>query len=152
MNTQNRQYPVGANRHEWLVSLVSSNDDMPFSPQSPNLGSTDTYVLVPLPRMKKTDKFSFSILFLYVHWCFACMYDCVRIPWNWSYRQSWAAMWLLRIKPRSSGDQAELFTIGPSLQPFEEFEFVGFCFALFCFSDSISLCSTEYSGTLCRPG
>lgn len=31
----------------------------------------------------------FSNLFLFsVHWCFACMYVCVRKPWNWSYEQS----------------------------------------------------------------
>jgi hypothetical protein len=23
----------------------------------------------------------------YVHWCLAFVYICVRVPWNWSYRQ-----------------------------------------------------------------
>lgn len=38
----------------------------------------------------------FCLILFYVHWCFACMYvvwGCQK-PWNWSYREVWAAMWI----------------------------------------------------------
>lgn len=38
--------------------------------------------------------------FINVHWCFVCICVCVKvkIPWNCTYRQLWATMWVLRIE------------------------------------------------------
>ena len=61
------------------------------------------------------------ILKFYVHWCFVCMYVWVCcFLWNWSYRQLWATMWVLRIEPRSSGRVATAlnhWAISPGSEP-----------------------------------
>jgi hypothetical protein len=38
-----------------------------------------------------------------------------QISWNWSYRQLWAAVWVLGIEPGSFEDQPVLLTTEPSL-------------------------------------
>lgn len=48
---------------------------------------------------------------LRIYLCTACMrmlgvgggQDRDQIPWDWSYRLQWAAMWVLRLEPMSSG-------------------------------------------------
>ena len=43
----------------------------------------------------------------------------IRFPWVWSYRELWAAMWVLRIKPGSSGRAASAlnhWVISPTLE------------------------------------
>ena len=59
-------------------------------------------------------------LYLGMSGCFVCMCVCVlcpclvplkvrrgcQIPWNWSYRQLWAASWVLGSEPRSSARAA----------------------------------------------
>lgn len=52
--------------------------------------------------------FKYMYVFACVFICAACMVS-VRwspVPWNWSYRQSLAALWVLMFKPRSYGRAA----------------------------------------------
>ena len=67
-------------------------------------------IVSPQSTRTITNTLWFLILF-YVYGCFACMYVrlCLvhgeawrghQVPWNWSYRQLWAAMWVLGIEPR----------------------------------------------------
>ena len=46
----------------------------------------------------------FSNVFIFILCALMCMsvWGCW-VPWNWSYRQLWAAMWMLGIELRSSG-------------------------------------------------
>ena len=39
-----------------------------------------------------------------------------KVPWNWTYRQLWASMWLLGIEPCPPEEQPVLLTTTPSLQ------------------------------------
>jgi hypothetical protein len=38
------------------------------------------------------------------------------VPWDWSYRALWAAMWVLEIEPRTSGRASSTLNHWPSLQ------------------------------------
>jgi hypothetical protein len=40
-----------------------------------------------------------------------------QILWNWSYRQVWAAMWVLELNPGPLEEKVVLLTTEPSLQP-----------------------------------
>ena len=55
---------------------------------------------------------SYSLIFLIITLYFLCalvfcLHTCLcwgcQIPWNWTYRQVWAAMWVLGIEPGFSG-------------------------------------------------
>jgi hypothetical protein len=48
-----------------------------------------------------------------MHWCEGVS----QMPWNWSYRQVWAAMWMLGMEPKSSGRAASALIAEPTLQP-----------------------------------
>jgi hypothetical protein len=55
-------------------------------------------------------------LFLfYVHWCFGCMYVCVRVsdPWNWSYTPLRAAMCHMEQNQGTLEEQPVLLTTEP---------------------------------------
>lgn len=66
------------------------------------------------------------LLLIYLYKCFVCMsvnawltVEARRVcqnSWNWNYRWSWTAMWMLGIVPGSSG-RARLLTTEPSLWP-----------------------------------
>lgn len=80
-----------------------------------------------LPFSLLNEKFNF----IYVYNCFACVHVCVPhgclvlmesrrghpIPWHWSYRQIWATMWILGLKPGSSRRAASIYSslISPGL-------------------------------------
>jgi hypothetical protein len=75
----------------------------------------------------------FKFLFYYGYGCFARKYVCAPcvslvprearrehwIPWNWSYRQLWATMWVLGVEPGSFGRA----TPEPTFQPFYDLHF-----------------------------
>ena len=57
------------------------------------------------PEPSGTPVGALSCLFYFLCVLVFCLWGC-RISWNWSYRQLWAAMWLLGIEPRSFGREA----------------------------------------------
>lgn len=69
----------------------------------PNLFLTDFYLLA-------SSSYFLKVLF-YAHWCFTRIHVSVtvQIPWNWRYRQMWAAPLytvMLGIEPQASGRAA----------------------------------------------
>ena len=60
-----------------------------------------------------------------MHWCFACVYVCVRV--SWSSRQLRAASWVLAIEFDTSGKAARTFNLWSiSLQPWKSSLFITF--------------------------
>ena len=90
---------------QYLTLAVSWKQ--PFIPGA--LPTGHLWALPTVVRTVRTQLFKKYLFLFYVHWCFltACIsVKGYRIPWNWSYRQLWAAMWMLGIEPWSSGRAA----------------------------------------------
>jgi len=73
---------------------------------------TPMAILLPLLSGMQASPLGTSFLLKYLFFMYtgvwlACIsvWRC-QIPWDWSYRQLWAAMWLLGIEPGSSGGAA----------------------------------------------
>ena len=61
---------------------------------------------LPLSAGSVKSFFFFNFYFMHIGGLTECMSVWGQIPWNWSYRQLWVAMWMLGIESRFSGRAA----------------------------------------------
>lgn len=82
-----------------------------------NMNMNETGILFFLPSFTKfcTGKFALVII----------LWRC-QVPWNWSCRQFWAAIWVMGIEPGSSGRAASALNHWATSQPHLPFSRVSF--------------------------
>ena len=69
--------------------------------------------------------FIFLKIHLFLYALLFCLHERLwgcHIPWNWSYRKLWAAIWVLGVEPRSSG---RVRSVEPPFQPQKPMAFKG---------------------------
>lgn len=99
MNKDREEYLGSTCRFGSVCDVESRNGSVGITVESPRK--------VTLRRAKKSQDSGKNFLLSYFM-CIAVLpaYVCVVDPWNWSCRQVWAAMWVLRIELGSSGRRA----------------------------------------------